>query len=175
MKLETRHTILLTLVELSIFLRLPYKPSEGYVLSTNIIVPLTMLSLFLLMLTYTRAQMDLKVEYIYTIWEHVNIVRKYVFVVFCVNMDFCNRGLGLFIFVSMAYNFIQQKPSTLLRHVMFGISAMFQVLVVCRVLFQGNGIMLCWGFFEYMFLRELSEVSYMTQQIYLPWVLVMVN
>ena len=175
MNLQTKHTIVLTLIELSIFLRLPYKPSEGFIFSTNIIIPLTAFSLFLLMLTFTRAQMKLKVDILYEIWENINIIRKYFFVVFCIGIELCNIGLGLFFFLSFAFSKIIGQTCIFTDHVKYGIVHMFTIITLVRVLFQGRIWMLAWSICEYVFFREMLEISYITKQIYLPWVLIAVN
>jgi len=175
MNLQTKHTIVLTLVELSIFLRLPYKPSEGFFFSTNIIVPLTALSLLLLMLAYTRAQMKLKVEILYEMWENVNIVRKYFLVVFCIGTDLCNMGLGIFFFLSFTSSKIMGQTCIFTDHVKYGILSMFIIITLVRVLLQGRICMLVWSILEYVFFREMLEISYITKQIYLPWVLIAIN
>jgi len=175
MKLQTKHTILLTLVELSIFLRLPYKPSEGFIFSTNIIIPLTAFSLFLLMLTYTRAQMKLKVDILYEIWENINVIRKYFLVVFCIGIESCNVGLGIFFFLSFTSSKIRGQTSICTDHVKYGIVNIFCIITFVRVLLKGKIWMLAWSICEYVFFQEIFAISYITRQIYLPWVLVVVN
>ena len=175
MQLKAKHIIFLIYAELSVLLRLPYIPTQGFVFSTNVIVPLTFCSLFLLMLAYTQGQMKLRATPTYKMWEVVNVFRKYALIVFCVNAEFCNSVLGFILLMAVFLDKLQGKKVVLSNHFVFVISHMFSSMVIFRVLLQGKALVLLWGVIQWMFLQDSSEVSYMTQQIYLPWVLIMVN
>jgi len=175
MQLKAKHVIFLIYAELSVLLRLPYISTQGLVFSTNVIVPLTFCSLFLLMLAYTQGQMKLSAAPTYKMWEVVNISRKYVLIVFCVNADFCNSVLGFVLLVAIFFDKLQGKPIVLSKHLVFLISNLFASIVIFRVLLQGRALVLWWGVVQWMFLQDSLAVSYMTQQMYLPWVLIMMN
>jgi len=175
MQLKAKHVIFLIYVELSVLLRLPYIPTQGFVFSTNVTVPLTFCSLFLLMLAYTQGQMKLSAAPTYKMWEVINIFRKYVLIVFCVNAEFCNSVLGFFLLVAVLLDKLQGKQTVLSNHLVLVISYMFASIVIFRVFLQGRALVLLWGLVQWIFLRDSSEVSYMTQQIYMPWVLIMMN
>jgi len=175
MRLGAKHVVFLIFAELSVLLRLPYIPTQGFIFSTNVIVPLTFGSLFLLMLAYTQGQMKLSATQTYKMWEVVKILRKYVLIVFCVNAEFCNSVLGFMLLVTVLLDRVQGKQVVLSKHFVFIVSRMFASIIIFRVLLQGNALVLFWGLIQWMFLQDSSEVSYMTQQIYLPFVLTMMN
>jgi hypothetical protein len=175
MQLKAKHIIFVILLELSILLRLPYISSQGFIFSTNATVPITYFSLFLLMLAYTQGQMKMETTATYRIWEVVNVLRKYVLIVFCVNAEFCNSVLSFIVLFAIVGDKLQGKKVALAEHLSRGTSFVFACLVVFRIMLQGKAVVLLWGLLQWMFLRELAEVSYVTEQIYLPWVLVMMN
>ena len=175
MQLEAKHVVFMIFVELSVLLRLPYIPTQGFIFSTNVIVPLTYGSLFLLMLAYTQGQMKLSATATYKMWEVVIILRKYVLIVFCWNAEFCNYLLGYLLLVAVLLDIVKGKQVVLSKHFVCIVSQMFATIVVCRVFLQGNALVLFWGLIQWMFLQNSSEVSYMTRQIYLSFVLIMMN
>jgi hypothetical protein len=175
MKLRAKHIIFTILVELSILFCLPYISTQSFIFSTNATVPLTYASLLLLMLAHTQGQMKADATMTYRAWEVINILRKYILIVFCTNAEFCNSVITFMVLFTTLCDKLLGKQVVLVDCFFRSTSSVFACLVVLRVMLQGRAAVLLWGLLQWIFLQELSEVSYMTQQIYLPWVLITMN
>jgi len=177
--LDAKHITVLLLTELGILFRLPFVSGEGFVLSTNSAITATFVSLILLLIWYTRQQMNASTATTVFVWEQTCAFRKFVLTVFCTNFEFAIRSVA----VLAIFHFMCQKithphisnMSAWARSVEFAIPGIFSCLVFVRALLKFEVQCALVPLLTWIFLEKSSPISYMVDKLYTPWLLIAIN
>jgi len=177
--LNLKHVICLTYLEIFVLLNIPHKPSEGFIFSTNSAILATFACLFLSIVWGVQVQVGWNSHSIAALWENINIFRKTALTVFCIRADAASQLILLFsvirLLVCTPVRGSRLGKYFVARCFSDAVCDVFAFLIMTRVLLKGKGLFIVASVVNSIYLRDLKCIAYLSHQMYVVCVMILVN